>query len=327
MLNNFADALAYVLILQWVAMLSLDRMTLRVRAASLLGNSKTVPRFWYGPGCAGTFYGLYWLWMFAYFAADITRPQTIHRSRLSSDSSAIAVVAVLLVAFGFNLFLGFQTRAAAASLETYRVYRGKLADAARSVVSRCGRRLLPFDVALYVLPKENFADLCNSVRWGVALPFEFLDELSRKEINSIVAGQVSRQSQHVYAPVYWAALLLNGVSAYLVYAFHLGLAEAGILLVALASIELISIRLYSPFMQFRAELYSIELGGSPEAYFSARGWLNSIGGEPLRPEMLRRIAAKSNLSEAEMSALLSKQQISEEKDRYPTSGSYLETGL
>jgi hypothetical protein len=324
-LTNVRDGFAFVFFLQWVLMATLDRAELKARMASLLGNATRPPLLWIGPGESRLFRVLYPPWLVVYFIhTAIEHPATGQRPK-SPMLAAFVMLAIVVSVIGILIAIG-RWHSGRISLAEYSVSRGKLLSAVRRLAGKA-RFFLQTSTPLFVLPEENFASLCLRMRAGVIIPRRLLDELSRAEIDSIGAGQLALQSPRVYSIVFWPALAVNGAVAWAAYVLHLdGLAIIAFML-SVAAIELLALRLLIPWLILRAALYSIELAGDAEAFFSAIGYLERFGGTPLSKSMLEEIGRRNQIPRDRIAALLAGHAVPLEVDRYPTSGSYLDTGL
>src|ERR1035438_1846455 len=62
---------------------------------------------------------------------------------------------------------------------------------------------------LYVIHDLNFAKMCARAGSGVVLPFELLDLLNRREIDSLALRQLCAQSKKFYFTSFWILLACN----------------------------------------------------------------------------------------------------------------------
>jgi hypothetical protein len=79
-------------------------------------------------------------------------------------------------------------------------------------------------------------------------------------------------------------------------------------------------------MFFQADLRAIQLTGDAKAFFSALGGLSRFTGIPPSEPMLLKIGRATGISPERIKELLAEHEAKAE-DRYPTTGSYMDTGL
>jgi hypothetical protein len=159
------------------------------------------------------------------------------------------------------------------------------------------------------------------------VPRRLLDSLSRREIDALVTRQLCLQSTKQYFyPAFWTLLVFDVAAVLVAQLLHAG--TAGCLLVAafLFAAELGVLSIYLPRAIFQADLRALDLTGEPEVFLSALGGLSRFSGTPLPPKPLQEIARRKSLSPDRIASLLA-EDCSPDQDRYPTTGSYLTTGL
>ena len=95
---------------------------------------------------------------------------------------------------------------------------------------------------------------------------------------------------------------------------------------SLLAAELFTFGRFVPRILLNADLCAIRLTGDPDTFFSALGGLSRFTGVPLPEQVLREIGRETSVSSARI-AELTGETIPKPGDRYPTSGSYMDTGL
>jgi hypothetical protein len=179
---------------------------------------------------------------------------------------------------------------------------------------------------VYLVMNPSFAQPYARLEMVVVLPFGLLNLLGRREIDSLVAQQLCLQSKQFYDPVFWMLFGCDVVAVTSLGLLHTGPLASGLLLLLLLAAELSLLVHYLPRMLLRADLRAIRLAGDAEAFFSATGGLSHFTGVPLREATLAEIGLVAGVSPDRVSALIAVRS-SPAMDRYPTSGSYLETGF
>jgi hypothetical protein len=324
-IKRLSENFALVLLLQWILMLALDRMELRSRMRLLVGEKARPPLLWAGPGADVGFWRLYTAWLALRLIDDFYGPA---RKGPHSPYLVLEVVGFLAAMAGAIALLiairGWLLKRR--SLENWRVSRGAL-SAALQRLTRSARVRRYYSFPIYVLPVENFAELCARMRRGVIIPRLLLDHMSKGEVNSVAARQIVRQSGHFYEPVFWIGLILNGSAVGVSWHLHLGGVALGLMCCCLAGIEIAVLRLSTSRLILSAEIKAIDLTGDPEAFFSAQRLLERFGGSEMSVPQLEAIAGSVGLSPKAIEDINASRSAPFSADRYLTAGSYLETGL
>lgn len=320
-----SDAFIAVFLLQWIAMILLDRTALRMRIQDLAGVSARVPFVWFGPGTALTYWRLYAVYLLIHFGEDIFGHRAPSKGPGLSGGNILLLIAgmIALVVSGIALRVWHRKRI---SLAVYGVFRGKLNASFRSLARRA-RFIFNESIPLYVLPTNGFSSLCSRLRRGAIVPRLLLGELSCREIDSLLARQLALQARRLYDPFFWPLLLVNGVAASLAWAVHLGSVGTGILLLTMLAVEVFLLWVLTPAMIVRAYVYSAHLCGDAEAFFSAQGALERFGGAPMAKLRIEEIGRKIGVSQERIEELNGGHGARALQDRYPTTGSYMDTGL
>jgi Zn-dependent protease with chaperone function len=210
----------------------------------------------------------------------------------------VVIVAVWILAG----FIGIRSQRRQSAIEPFQLARGVLMDAVKKL-ARKAKIFVWLDPRVYVLPDQDFAEACARVRSGVIVPRRLLDSLSRRELYALVTRQLCLQSKQYFYPAFWTLLV-----------FDVAAAELGVL------------SIYLPHAIFQADLRALDLTGEPEVFLSALGGLSCYSGTPLPQMPLREIARRKSLSPDRIASLFVEHP-SPEEHRYPTTGSYLTTGL
>jgi hypothetical protein len=292
---------------------------------SVLGASVRIPPIVVSQGFALSFFPLYWVMLIA----QLTNAFSRHPSKVQPAGSPILqgvfLGALILAVAAFIAAIITQARGLK-SLNDYGVFRGSMRIDTQSLAKKA-RFIFPGNMPLYVLPGEDYRTLCRHAFAGVAIPRQMLDQLSRAEATSLVARQLAFQSPHVHFPVFAFTTVCNCIAISSAWAGHYNGLATSLLFASLAVAELTALHFALPSLNLRAELYSIQLAGDAEAFFSAQGCLNRFGGAPLSDSIIQKLASKSGIAPDCIVALMRVHPTPPPEDRYPTTGSYLDTGL
>jgi hypothetical protein len=327
--KSLLDAYVAFFLMQWIAMLVLDRVELQVRMRGLGGEPARAPILWFGPGSALILARLYVVWLMIQLVQVFFGHRGAGPGPTRTEGQILGSLLLFLVGLVGATALLVATnewRRRKISLADYSVSRGQLHTSFRRLASRAGF-LFSESSPLYVLPEEDFPRLCRHLRWGVIVPRRLLDELSRREIDSIAAFQLAFQSRRFYNQSSWYLLAANCGAAGAAWLLRLGSLSTGLLLLTMLAAEILAIHYLAPAMIVRAYVYAIELAGDPEAFFAAQGALERSGGAPMPKKRLQELGRRARLSPDRIAALLASRPEAEPQDRYPTTGSYMETGL
>lgn len=323
-IRNSYEASILLIYLQAIVMIAFDRAVLKVRIQPMLGDSARIPPIVLGAGFVRTFSGFYLV-----VVAQMTNLFSRHQERVRhADSPAwqwLLIGAFAILVLAVSVAMVAQARGLK-SLKEYGVSRGKLRAGLESL-ARKARFLLPGSMPLYVLPELDFQTLCKRAFLGVAVPRQLLDQLSRNEIQSLLARQLAPQSPRIQFLVFAPTVVFNCCAIGAAWAGHIGSLATGLLFLSLVAVELLALHLSQPWLTLCARLYSIQLTGNAEAFFSAQGSLNRFGGAPIPNSILQRIGRREGVSPDRINALMAEHPAPPEEERYPTTGSYMDTGL
>jgi Zn-dependent protease with chaperone function len=322
--EQIGEGFLFVIVLQLFGLIFLEYARQKFRIASILGKTDGVIGVW-PRGASDLSFGIFWvMWMSASFFRDIVSVRDAHIHAPMSLSVKVAIAAmdaamVLLLAFA----IGFRLRMR--GLGNFRVSRGKL-YAAVSKLSKRSKYLGLEGAPLYVIPDPDFARMCARTSSGVVLPRGLLDILTRSEIDALAARQLCGQSPRSYFRGYWILLGCNAVMVALVQWLNATPLYALLIYLSLLTTEFYALNRLLPNVFFRADLRAIQLTGNAESLFSALGGLSRLTGDPPQEHTLQKIGRETEVSPERIKELLVKHETKPE-DRYPTTGSYMDTGL
>jgi hypothetical protein len=323
-IEHLQQGLIVIFMEQLFVALFLDRAQLKCRQLSLLARVGVEPIIWPGPATVLCFYLLMFGWYSVRMVYDFSgRPggQTTESATLFWKISLAAICAGTLLIFTAMIRFASRVR----TLGDYRLSRGQFLKAVNEL-SRRGKFLKLVTRAVYVLPDNDFGKLCARMGGGVALPRSLLDQLTRREVDALVARQLCMQSGKFYFPAFWVLLVCNVAAVCLVQKFQVAPLPAALTYVSLLIGELFTFTWYLPSILFRADLRAIDLIGDAEVFFSALGGLSRLTGVPVQESVLWRIGRKKAVSPERIRDLLA-ERVTNAEDRYPTTGSYMDTGL
>jgi hypothetical protein len=325
-IEQLPEELAIVVVLQFVIALFLDRAQLKRRQKNLLGKTEFDPIIWPGRATISCFWLLYFGWFSIRTVYDFSGRRT--NQVLPTESSKLfwkIVLAAICIAFPliFAAWARFASRMRA--LHEYRIRRGQFFNAVNKLSKRS--RLFRFpDIPVYVLPDQDFGMLCARMGGGVLTPLRLLNQLTRKEIDVLAARQLYIQSGEFYVPALLILLVCNIALVSLGQSLQISPLYAFLLYLSLLTVELFALSRSFPRMFLRTDLRAIRLTGNAEAFFSALGGLSRFTGVPPQEPMLLKIGRKTGVSPERIKELLAEHETKPE-DRYPTTGSYMDTGL
>jgi Zn-dependent protease with chaperone function len=322
--QQLGDGIVLVFVLQFFGIIFLDSALQKSRIICRLGKTGGVMNIWPGRGVdlSGMIsYGTWLVYGILQDLLDYHRAQTYRSLSLQGKVAfaALFTVMFLYLAFAFR----FQLRLRA--LNDFRVLRGQLYTAV-SKLSKICKFLGLQGVPLYVIPDQDFEMLCVRAGSGVVLPRRLLDQLTRNEIDALAARQLCLQSRKSYFSIFWILLICNIVVVSLGQWFHIVPIYSFLLYTSLLVLEMFALNRYSPRMLFMADLRAIQLTGDAEAFFTALGSLSRFTGVPPSESLLLELGRVAAVSPGRIKELLAEHETKSE-DRYPTTGSYMDTGL
>jgi hypothetical protein len=311
-------------LLQLSGMILLDHVQLKSRQTSLLGNACKVQIAWPGPGAISCFYVFWLAYILLSFARDVVGHAGPHLHALSSSSWEIAL-GTWEAGFLLAILAAIRFRRRARVLGEFRVLRGILKATVKDF-SQKSKFFGLLDAPLFVIPDADFVEVCARMGSGIAIPLRLLDSLSRREIDALAARQLCVQSRKFYFPLLWILLACNVVVVFIVQWFQGALLYAFLLYLSLLTLEFFALSRSLPRIFFQTDLQAIQLTGDAEAFFSAIGALSRFSGAPLQEPTLREIGRQTAVSPDRIKILVAEHETKAE-DRYPTSGSYFDTGF
>jgi hypothetical protein len=318
------EGLAMVFALYLLAMFFVDRAQFRSRLTDLVGKAQRLPELWRLPA-ADPKLGLQWVLLVALDVSRKLAPRPVDHSNTpwsfwsKTLVVAMAIVLVLLILATIR-FARRQRRA-----EELELSRGVLFDCIRKTAAKIGFWMLGTP-RIFVLPDVSEAPLCAQFGNAVLIPRPVLDSMSRREIDALAVWQLCRQSNQYSSPPL-RALLACDVAAVCLLEWLVPSATARWLaLVPLLAAQFFALSIYLPRALARAEVRAVELTGDPEVFLSAMAGLFRFSGAPVRNDLLQEIERRYGIAADRILGLLA-ERIAPVEDRYPTSGSYMVTGL
>ncbi|HEV2326263.1 MAG TPA: hypothetical protein VGS10_20165 [Terracidiphilus sp.] len=321
------EGMLIVLFLHMGAMAVVDSGQYRSRLIMLTGNTSRGLLYLDGPAALRSFWIFWPLALLVSLFSDVffPVPPNPHLPPLPQRLGEIALFLVLLFLL---MFVTAKWRARRRSVVApFVISRGKLMNDVKALKASQRRffsEMIPLPV--FVLPDSDFARNCSRVRRSIVIPRSFLEQMSANAIKWLAAIQCCLQSDEFSDPVFWPALALDVVVAVTVLALRLKTSAIWLALLSVLAIEAFVIALAMPRLLLRSQIKAIGLSENPAAFFSAQGSLDRFGGASLPQPILLEIGRRTGVTPEQIAALLAEQTVPPE-DRYPTTGSYLDTGL
>jgi hypothetical protein len=323
-LEQFEKGSLILFVLFYVIVHYFDRAVRKVRLESLFGVGVEPVAFPNG-GVESDFFRVAFLfWVVVKFFDDVLlRPVVRSHPDWSSGWRAAFIVLLIAVPIMVGVLFFFWWRRRPTGV--FPLSRGLLHD----TVGRMTETMTLsgwIEMPVWVLPDSDGARTCARLGRGVVVPLSLLDQLSRKEIDAIVARQLCLQRRSFPRNLLWT-MLAPDVGAVVA----LGVLHAGVVISCLVYASLLVAELYVlsrrlPRIFIQADLRAISLTGDSESFFSALRGLERFGGKPLAPEVLQQIVIESGMI-LKRDATPGGVSPDTELERYPTSGSYLLTGF
>jgi hypothetical protein len=316
-IERFQIGLMIAFVLNAFTMFFLDRAQLTRR---FTGD----PFIWIGPGVTISYYVWFLGWIVLSILRDVVAHPGAHTHAPMSPAERIGIAALYVFALVFVASaVRFKIRLRA--LGNFQLSRGKLLAAVWKL-SKNSRFLGIQDAPLFVIPDSDFAEMSSRVGSGVVLPLSLLNLLTRREIDALAARQLCVQSKRFYFPTLWILLGCNVAAVTVVQGLEVAPLYGFLLYLSPVVLEFLALSRKLPQMFFQADLRAIHLTGDAEAFFSGLGSLSRFTGVPADKSLLWEIGSKVSVPRDRIDALLAEHD-SKAEDRYPTSGSYMETGL
>jgi hypothetical protein len=307
--------------LQTVGMLVVDHAQLKNRMFALFGNTERVPLVWVGPGTGVLLGCLTPLCLLALNIAGLLgRTAAPDRLPWTWLEKALLLAFVVGVALLWWSEIRFSRRAR--TMGWFALSRGRLFDSVRTLGHKAHAPFLG-EMPLYLIPDQRRIPSGVWVGSGVLFPLPLLEQLTRREIDALVAWQLCRQSSRFYLPLFSSLLVCNAVAIVLAFCLHLSLAASFAIFTLLPMAEVAGLLRYLPCALLRADLRAIEITADAEALLSAVGKLSRFNGT--NPDLHELAELSGTPPERRLFLLAGHAQLGEE--HYPTKGSYLETGL
>jgi hypothetical protein len=323
--DRLQEGISMIVTLHLSAMLFVDRAQLKSRLVGILGYAKRVVAIWSGPATDRTSYMIIFPWIVLTAAGDFVWPSAAHQHVPWQPWQRVAFGVFAVVVLSFAVRATMRLKRWGRWAGTFQVSRGDLFDSVRRMCRKAGI-FAWIDPRVYVLPDLTQAQRFALIGTAVLVPRQLLDSMSRREMDALVARQLCRQSKPYYYPPFWT-LLACDVAA-------VGLEEwlapsSGIRWVAVLSLlaaQLAALANYLPRALAQADFRAAELAGDPEALLSSMASLARFNGIPADEVSIQEIARCSGVSRERIPDLLAESAVPAE-DRYPTTGSYMITGM
>jgi len=315
------EGLAMVFVLSLAGIFFIDRVQFKSRLADLL--HKRLPLVWRVPAANPT--GMLWFPLMALQVVDTFGPHPAVHQHAPWTLWQKALVAVAALVFVLMVIGGIWVKRRQRRAEELELSRGVLFDSIRKTARRIGF----FGLAgprVYVLPDLSEAPLCAQFGRAVLIPRQLLDSMSRREIDALAMWQLCRQSRQYSSPPLRALLVCDVAAACLLERLVPSSAIRWVALLPLLAAQFAALSIYLPRALARTEFRAVELTGDPEVFLSAMAGLFRFSGAPVRNALLEEIERRNGISQDHILGLLA-ERIAPVEERYPTSGSYMTTGL
>lgn len=263
---------------------------------------------------ARTMWGLGWLLFIVLTMPNPPRAGQFHqRASLMLAMSAV---------FGACLILLSRREAREEpELEAHAVSHGLLRSRVEALASKAGTlslnewssRVVIF--SLYVLPAGFRAWTVTQNGRNVLLLRHFLEQMSRAEIDALVARQLARQQRRYYLPPVLAVFACSLVAVGALEWLGMGLRDRWLVLLLLLAMEVSALWLFSSHALHSADVRAIKLTGSAEPLISAIAELSRESDSKLDLGMIERLARKTGVTSDRLQNLI-KEQPRPAEDRY-----------
>jgi Zn-dependent protease with chaperone function len=311
-------------VLLFIAVLLLDWAIRKARLESMFGNT-VKPAVFPAGGIEDSSFRLFWTAWVVFKLTDefLLRPVVRSHAPWSPGWRTVflAVYAAVPLVLLTLIYVWWRSR----PKNVFQLSRGLLFDTARRMTNKLAPLAL-METPVYLIPNPDCARTCARFGRGVVLPLPLLDILNRKEIDALVARQLCQQTNRSSRRKLWTLLASNAAIVIAVGLFHPGVVISCLAYASFLSAELWILFRWLPCGLIEADLRAMRLTGDPGSFVSALRGLESFGGKPLEPKVLQEIARAAVVSKDRL-ADLREEPTTPATDRYPTSGSYLETGF
>jgi hypothetical protein len=323
-LDRVYEGLAMVFVLCFTAMFFIDRVQFQSRLTELLGKARRLPPVWRVPA-SDPIPGLLWFPIMALSVVDTLGPHPAAHQHVPWTLWQKAFLSMAAVVFVLLFIGGTHLKRRQRRAEELELSRGVLFDNIRRAARKIGfyRSVVP---RVYVLPDVSEAPLCAQFGCAVLIPRQLLDSMGRREIDALAVWQLCRQSNQYSSPPLRALLACDVVVACLLEWLVPGSAIRWLALLPLLAAQFVALSVYLPRALARAELRAVELTGDPEVFLSAMAGLYRFSAAPVSNALLHEIERRYGIAADRILGLLA-ERTAPVADRYPTSGSYLTTGL
>jgi Zn-dependent protease with chaperone function len=323
-MEQFDKSFVIFAALVYVAALLVDRAVRKARLESMFGSTASAAFFPIGGIEDFSFRVVSVGWLVFKMIEDFALRPVVHLNAhwsLAWRDVYLGTFVAIPLAFVALIFFWWRGR----PKKVFQLSRGQLFETVRRMTDEIAPMGL-MEVPIYVVPEPDCAKTCSRLSRGVVLPLPLLDLLNRNEIDAVIARQLVLQVKGRLGWRVWAFLASNVAVVATVSLLNLGMAISDLLYAFFLTAEIYFLFRILPRLLMEADVRAIRLTGDPESFLSALRGLEKFGGKPLEPEVLREISSRSTESanrimdyHSEFATLM--------PDRYPTSGSYLETGF
>ena len=324
--DRVQEGLAMAFCLQIWTMFIVDRAELKSRMVGILGYARRIPLIWSGPAVNRAFWMLYMPWVGVSVVGDFagmgdTHP---HVPWALWQKVVFGLFAVAVASFAVVATIWIRRRRRQAKMLP--LSRGVLWESVRKMARKVRISELIGGAGIFVLP-----DMSRALRLGwpgttVLIPRQLLDSMSRREIDALAARQLCLQSKQYFYPPFWTLLACNAAVVCLLEWLVASATVRSLGLLPLLAAQIVALRFYLPGALTQADFRAVEMTGDPEVFLSSMAALSRFSGTPINEPLVTEVARRSGISVDRIPDLLAERIVPEE-DRYPTSGSYLTTGL
>jgi Zn-dependent protease with chaperone function len=310
------EGLLMVFVLYVAALVFVERAQFEAPSADPSGKDKAIPVLW-KIGARDLASGLLW-----FLLMGLTLLKEIVLAPVAGAHAAFEVIALLalLVAVG-----AIRSGAQPDNLRAVLLSRGALLNGITGVARKAGC-FESAEPSVYVLEEMSQALPSAPPTAAVVAPRQLLDTMSRREINALAAWQLCRQSKQCHARPLRRLLVWDAVAVCLLECLVPSPVIRCATLLPLLAVQIAALAKYLPHARLEADLRAAKLTGDAEVFLSAVAGLFRFRGVPIPEASARPIARRSGIPSGRIPEILV-ERIAPVEDRYPTTGSYIETGL
>ena len=315
-LDRLQEGLLLVFLLYAVGLVFVEREQFIAPSVDPWGEDKTLPVLW-KIGARDLAAGLLWFGLMFLTLVKDTLVQRVPYTQVGVEVAALFALLLIVSAI--------RSGARPSNLRACELSRGALADGVREVARKAGG----FELAgpsVYVLENSSQALPCAPPTAAVVMPRQLLDSMSRHEIDALAFWQLCRQSHPCHALPRRMLLVSNALVVSLLEWLVAGPVMRCALLLPLVAVQFAVLSRYLPRVRTEADLRAAKLAGDAEVFLSALAGLFRYRGVPIAESAVRQIARRRGISSGRVAEIMA-ERIAPAETRYPTTGSYFETGL